>query len=336
MIRLDIFIDSFGSFSFRIDKILLRAVDETAFLATESPHYQALHFILRDDLINDQIVPGKRIALIAMPIIEHFGANRLNVYFEVNNQVENVSHLIFKLDEEADYFNEWIDCKKLFAESQTPWSLILNVAYSFASHATLSGSYFGLKLSILLSLVGDNLNVLAVDEDNYLIGKIYDYALDLFSFIDKPCMRHQYWLQELVYTVVPLNGFQSKMVSMNDAKLLEAGSTLLASHGICFVAGNLRTLAKSHQSQLIKIMEQKELNIVDSGNTRASKFLGTKASTISGGGGNSIQKFEVDKNEFSFESIPINCNIWSFYGESNRRSDLHKSSSNQQTEPIIE
>jgi DNA replicative helicase MCM subunit Mcm2 (Cdc46/Mcm family) len=91
------------------------------------------------------------------------------------------------------------------------------------------GAYFGLKLSILLSLLHSRLDIMTVGCDTVIIDALYKYSQKLFSgsIVDRTCIQHSPNLNELYFKV-------KKDLNQN-AYCLEAGSLVLANNGVCYL-----------------------------------------------------------------------------------------------------
>ncbi len=107
----------------------------------------------------------------------------------------------------------------------------LLLALILLSFLVPEGTYFGLKLSILLSLVNTKLNVMAVGQDTMTINNLFNYSLNLFSNKSCTCIKHNPHLNDL---------FNSHKTDSNGLNYVQAGSLILAGNkGVCYLSNIL-------------------------------------------------------------------------------------------------
>ena len=168
------------------------------------------------------------------------------------------------------------------------------------------GTYFGLKLSQLLSLVNPKLNVIAVGQETRTINSLFNYSLNLFSNITCTCIKHNAHLNDL---------FFSFKTDTNDIKYIQAGSLILAgNNGVCYL-NNILSYSKKEITELKECFESR-------------KIVFQKKTTQKNQKSNDVQ--------FSIESTNISCSVWSYYDSSYNAKDKDMNDTYLLPDPLIE
>ncbi len=88
---------------------------------------------------------------------------------------------------------------------------------------------------------------------------------------------------------------------MNNSKILDAGSLMLASpNGVCYISANLNSLPKSQLNTLKQLLENKNV------------FISKQNHKLKSNNKNKLKNFELDQTEFHIEEFDINCSICAF------------------------
>ena len=182
-----------------------------------------------------------------------------------------------------------------------------------------------------MSLLNNQLNVLAVGTDTVVLSALFDHSVNLFSSAEHPCVRHQHWLHNgISYTLMPCN---HQGVAGSNMQILEAGSLLLASSGVCFIAGNVRILPKQQLDELLKILETHTVAVTKKGQR-------TFKPPLQSGCANKTNIHNLasadESNELPFESVPLNCSVWSIYDTSFDSKSKTRETKNSKTDSILE
>jgi hypothetical protein len=153
--------------------------------------------------------------------------------------------------------------------------------------ATPEGTFFGLKLSILLSAINPKLNVLAIGEETTSIERLFEHSQKLFSSKSHICIRHTHDHQDLFYSF--------KNDSKTGDRFIQSGSLINALNGNCYLA-NILNLNKNELNLLKETLETGKIHFKEAKRDQLkNKFI------------------NINENYFHIEQCDLNCSIWAYY-----------------------
>jgi hypothetical protein len=177
--------------------------------------------------------------------------------------------------------------------------------FNILDQITPKGTYFGLKLSKLLSLVNQKLNVIAVGQETITINNLFIYSLNLFSNNSFTCINHNAHLNDLFY---------SFKTDTNGLNFVQAGSLILAGNkGVCYL-NNILSYSKKEIQTLKDCFENKRILIQKKTN----------------------QKSLNDAFLANIEYSNINCSVWTYYDSSYNTKDKNIHDTYLLPNPLIE
>ncbi|XP_077983968.1 minichromosome maintenance domain-containing protein 2-like [Glandiceps talaboti] len=206
---------------------------------------QSVTAFLRGDLVSD-ISIGKTYIVIATPTYKYQEAT-VFVALEVNNIFEETNqkhHLLTIPSTVQVLYND---------RKSSAWSFVASLTYIFGGDITPPGTYFRLKLGMLLSLMeslqtskkkgklSKGLNLLAIGNDTAVIHRLLTYG----SSFTRHHVHHT-GMTSLFATVTKDN-------YGTGARVIDGGSLLLSSGGICTL-GDLTYYKKDVRDRLLQGM----------------------------------------------------------------------------------
>ncbi|XP_063413439.1 minichromosome maintenance domain-containing protein 2-like isoform X1 [Mytilus trossulus] len=234
------------------EKMVIEVVPDKLDSCGEPNSYriQAIPVYLRDDITRG-VELGEKYNVIGLIRKDIMGEN-IMLAIEANNIMKVTSETIPKFSTEIpkNITDLYEDCKS------SPWSFVLNLAYSFADQICPPGTYIRLKMCILLSLVtlldkqdnGYPLHLLAVGQDTLLIHRLLMYGK---QFAVKTCNH------------TSTNHMSGKVTCdkyESSPYFIEAGSFHLAKNGVCYI-GDIERYKKSTKEQIQSGLGQRKFSI---------------------------------------------------------------------------
>ncbi|GAB1608754.1 minichromosome maintenance domain-containing protein 2-like [Argonauta hians] len=230
------------------DKIIAEVAPSQAFTNSNSFRHQAILVYIRDDLIK-MVHLGKEHQFFGI-VRRDMKDSEISVTVEANNVTTipfqpfsgNFKHLPNTL---------W----NIYQNStETPWRFASSLAYYFADKIAPQGSFWTLKLSVLLNLVcsgcedSDPLHILVIGQESQMISRLLHYSL-------------QYCPRSVTHSVNNhLTGKVSADTYCMAPYFVEAGSLLLASSGVCYL-GDVAQYKKSFVENLRSILIEKKIKL---------------------------------------------------------------------------
>ncbi|XP_070552416.1 minichromosome maintenance domain-containing protein 2-like [Ptychodera flava] len=274
------------------DKVVVQMLADKALkccwkISSERVRHQSVTVVLRGDLASDVTIGGTY-SVIGIPMYMYRQAD-ISVTFEANNIIE--------VNNESQEFHQDYTCdptacipssvQTLYNDRMSSsWSFVASLAYIFGSDITPAGSYFRLKLGMLLSLVqkpeickkktreSRGLNVLAVGSDTVILNRLLMHGASFAS-----CHLHHTGNDSLFATV-------TKNTTGTGACTIDGGSLMLCRDGICTL-GDLTYYKKDCRDSLLYAMEHSAITI-------------------------NIPKKYSEQTLHQQVSVPIRCNIWAY------------------------
>ncbi|XP_006824403.2 minichromosome maintenance domain-containing protein 2-like, partial [Saccoglossus kowalevskii] len=240
------------------DKIIVQMLSYDA-LNSNGCRHQAISVFLRGDLTSD-IMIGKSYRVIGIPTYQH-NESKISVAIEANNIYMDSK----KLEQICNQGNCSITMPSsvltLYDDRKSSsWSFVASLAYIFGGDITPPGTYFRLKLGMLLSLVETPknnkqkskvsrcLHVLAIGCDTLVIHRLLTFGA---SF----CKRNiQHSASTSLFTSVTKDNHGT------GACTIDGGSLLLAKNGICSL-GDLSHYRKDTREKLLHVMENSSISV---------------------------------------------------------------------------
>lgn len=161
------------------DKCVVELADKRAFSGSAgSRRFQCVAVCLRDELVRPVEI-GKMMIVIGVPV---FDSSRKVIMLEASNIIESA---------EIDSVTSGFEAEKIMRSlPPTPYTLYtdkmnssgslgLHLAYVFGAEITPAGTYFSVKLAMLLSLVAEPhepIDILAVGRESSLLHRLLCYA----------------------------------------------------------------------------------------------------------------------------------------------------------------
>lgn len=248
---------------------------------------RSISVYVRDELINE-VELGACYSFSLFPRREFYGGQnsyQLNLIFEANNVAKvNACPILSMVPQSLLEASKSKFCKiqKLYEDRKSsPWSFAGCLAYFFGDSITPPGTYFRLKLGLLLSLVsqqslndqlsGGHVHILTVCKDVLPIQRLllYSRSFSKRSVVFSPC-------NDLCFSI-------SKDQSNLGSCIIHGGCVLLASGGVC-VLSNLNELKNDQVEELENVVQTECVNI-----DVPKKYIGCQQSQI---------------------SVPVTCKIW--------------------------
>lgn len=230
------------------DKIITEVIPSWAFMDSENFRHQAILVYIRGDLIK-KVSLGKEHQFFG--IVRHdYQDSEILVTIDANN-ITNIPYEFSACDFKCLPNSLWDIFQKT---AETPWRFASSLAFYFADKIVPPGSFWVLKLAILLNLVcsenetTDPLHLLVIGEESHIISQILLYSL---RFCPR-AIRHT------------ANNYLTGKVTADSycsaPYFVEAGSLLLASDGVCYL-GDVSQHKKNTTERLRSILIEKKIKL---------------------------------------------------------------------------
>ncbi|XP_054446195.1 minichromosome maintenance domain-containing protein 2 [Pteronotus mesoamericanus] len=247
--------------------------------------FQSLTIFLRDESVNKMSI-GNEYKIIGIPTCVK--TLQTSVCIEANS-------ITFCNPKVPSGISDNFRCL-LSLTASSCWKFTAILTNIFASHIVPPGTYNLLKLCLLMSLVQtsdfnkeveDCLDILIVTSDSLLVDRLLNFSINLVP----RGIRHP--VSGEIFPTLSRNNYGTGAVS------IQAGSSLLAKGGVCFI-GDLASHKKDKLEQLQSVMESRSITVYIPG-----------------------KKFGDDIDQQM--TFPIQCSFWSFVDmESSSRKSTQK------------
>lgn len=258
--------------------VVASLINEIFFAENNFSNAVSFKVILRDELC-DTVQLAKTYAVVGVPTFKIDGRNTARKKLEASSVREICVSSKFSKELLANNIGTLFEDRR-----SSPYSFVLSLAYLFGQSVSAPGTFFRLKLLMLMSLALKN------EEKLHLIayGRHYDQILRLFDY------GRRFVDQSAMYSIVQSNLLPEAKVSSDYGYIMEAGLINLAADGVFVI--NLDRLSLSEKLKLAKCIEFRRINV----------DLPLK---MCGGLGGS-------------QSFLLNCTIWSFKEEKTSKNDV--------------
>lgn len=210
----------------------------------QTPRGQAIPVYIRDDLT--KVVEIGQLTEVIGTVRKDVSDEKMTWTVEANNirKIErgvNSSSLLKQIPR---------NILKLYKDRRSsPWSFGLTLAYLFGGDVCPPGSYFKLKLAILLSLMSQldrqfkPLHILAIGKDTEILSRLFR--------LGQTCAEKS----SMYTTGVSLTGRVIQDKYQSARYFVEGGVLHLSSDGVCYI-GDLNRLKKSAKEQIQSVLSK--------------------------------------------------------------------------------
>ncbi|KAJ8027730.1 Minichromosome maintenance domain-containing protein 2 [Holothuria leucospilota] len=244
---------------------------------------QCIRVIFRDELTSSVEI-GSRYSVVGVPVADFMKEGTVRVVLEASSVCP-----LFDVPRDSCLRSHWIPESILYLRhglTNSPWSFSARLACMFASEISPPGTFYFLKMCMLLSLMQtgssnkggkSKLDLLATGDEDVIIGRLLHFG----ELISGTLLNHN---------SKPL--FPSTR-EVQQGLIIDGGSILLSGACICCI-GNLNLKRKEVQEKIMKVLQERCIAV------ELSKKEGT----------NKI-----------FEEFPVYSTLWAYQKSKDTRKD---------------
>ena len=255
------------------EKIIVDVLPLSAFTFSNTQRYQAIRIYVRGS-ISKKITLGLEHQFLGI-IRRDFVENKISLTVEANNVIPFPEKYQYSRFSQVPQ-----NLKKMFKKMTSPWRFALSLSFYFASEITPPGTFWKLKLCILLNLVSSPntenllpLHLLVMGKETFIISKLLLHSLAYCQRV----IKHN--------TNNDLTGKACKDMYGTSPYYVKAGSLILASSGICYL-GDISYYKKAVRDNLQSVVMSNKIHI-----EVESKFTNSLPQIL---------------------EYPLNCRLWAY------------------------